>query len=71
MIENGEKYSDKVKDRIQEKIDQVKSASTDYIDIVNNDLESVDKIDNSNILALAIYINKTRLIDNYIIGEEL
>ena len=39
--------------------------------IVNKDMEDVSAISKGNIIALAVYFGRTRLIDNYIIGEKL
>lgn len=70
-IESGEKASNKVIEFITNKIKEVKSAKIDYVKLVNKNMENIDYIEDGNILALAVFINKTRLIDNHIIGENL
>jgi len=47
------------------------TASVDYIEFCDrNTLEAVAHVDNTTLLALAIKIGKTRLIDNSIMGDE-
>ena len=71
IINNGEIASDVVINIIKDMIDSVKSARIDYVKIVNKDMEDVSAISKGNIIALAVYFGRTRLIDNYIIGEKL
>lgn len=49
----------------------VASARVDYIQIVDESLEDVSLVKNGDILALAVYIGNTRLIDNFVFGEEI
>ena len=52
---------------IKETIESEKLAKIDYIEIVDSlSLKPVDKIEKSVLVALAVYIGKTRLIDNFI-----
>jgi pantoate--beta-alanine ligase len=47
------------------------SATVDYIEFCDsNSLEAVTTIDSNTLIALAVKIGKTRLIDNSIMGEE-
>lgn len=65
-IENGERNSDNIKETIKEKIDSEKLAKIDYIEVVDSfSMESVDKIEKSVLVAIAVFIGKTRLIDNF------
>ena len=45
-------------------------AKIDYIEIVNQEtLQKVDTIDSAILVPIAVYIGKTRLIDNFYWGE--
>lgn len=68
LIENGEKDVNTVVDTIKNKIQSEPLAKIDYVEIVDFDtLENVDKITKNILAAVAVYIGKTRLIDNFII----
>ncbi|MCR5784622.1 MAG: pantoate--beta-alanine ligase [Eubacterium sp.] len=70
MIESGEKDASKVKAKISSVIDAEPLAKTDYVEICDwNLIEPVDIINNSVLVAIAVYIGKTRLIDNFIIEK--
>ncbi|HOJ63788.1 MAG TPA: pantoate--beta-alanine ligase [Spirochaetota bacterium] len=71
MIENGEKNSNKIISSIEKRIKSVPSARIDYVKIVNKDMIDQESVKNGDILALAVFIGTTRLIDNHIIGEEI
>jgi pantoate--beta-alanine ligase len=48
------------------------ATSIDYLEFRNGEtLEQTDKADDGTLLALAVKIGKTRLIDNTLLGEEL
>lgn len=68
MIENGEKNAKAVLDAIKAEISKEPLARIDYVEMVDfNTLESIDIINTSILCAMAVYIGKTRLIDNFII----
>lgn len=70
MIENGENDIEKIKRHIKEMIEKEKSAKIDYIEILNSkNLEKIKKIKGNAIIALAVFIGKTRLIDNMLIEK--
>ncbi len=71
LQQNGETSAQVIINCIREEIEKVPSAKIDYISIVNEQMQDVAIVENKNILALAVYIGKTRLIDNHIIGEKL
>ncbi len=71
LQQNGETSARVIINCIREEIEKVPSAKIDYISIVNEQMQDVATVENKNILALAVYIGKTRLIDNHIIGEKL
>ena len=65
LIEGGERNAEKVIVAMQALIGQEKSARIDYIEIVNVDsFEPVDGIEGEILIALAVFIGDTRLIDN-------
>ncbi|WP_434794744.1 Pantothenate synthetase [Terrisporobacter petrolearius] len=67
LIKNGISDVDSVLNIIKETIECEPLAKIDYINIVDIDsLQNVDSIDRSVLVAIAVYINKTRLIDNFI-----
>ena len=71
LINNGLFEANKVREKIVRELNKNKSIKIDYVEIVSlKTLESLDKIDNNNTLvAVAIKLGKTRLIDNFILGE--
>ena len=63
----GEKSAATVKQAITEIIESEPLAKIDYVEIVNFDnIETIETIDGSILAAVAVYIGKTRLIDNFI-----
>lgn len=64
-IEKGEKDSNIIFDTIRSIIDSEPLAQIDYIEIVNGDsLDKIQIIEGKILIALAVRIGKTRLIDN-------
>ncbi len=71
LIENGEKSAGKVKSAIVAEIGKEPLARIDYVEISDLDtLEPAEKTDTGILCAVAVYIGKTRLIDNFIIEVE-
>lgn len=69
MIDSGEISAKAVRDAIISEIEKEPLARIDYVEIADLDtLESTDKTEGI-LCAIAVYIGKTRLIDNFIIGE--
>ena len=67
MIENGENDAKTVKDKIRSIIEAEALAKVDYVEIVDwNQLEEVESTEGDILAAVAVYIGKTRLIDNFI-----
>ena len=67
LLYSGERNSKEILALIKETIESEKLAKIDYIEIVDSlSLKPVDKIEKSVLVALAVYIGKTRLIDNFI-----
>lgn len=70
MIQNGEKNPDKIVSAITSVINEEPLAKIDYIKIVDADtISAVSEINGNILVAAAVYIGKTRLIDNFITGE--
>lgn len=68
LIEDGEKDAKKVIAAITEEIEKEKLAKIDYVEIVDmNMLQPVTEINGPILTAIAVYIGKTRLIDNFIV----
>ncbi len=68
MIENGEQSAAAVKDAVRAEIEKEPLAKIDYVEAVSFDtLESTESTAAPLLCAVAVYIGKTRLIDNFII----
>lgn len=68
MIEQGVKSASEVIDAIKAEIEKEPLARIDYVEIVNIEtLRAVETVDGPILAAMAVYIGKTRLIDNFII----
>lgn len=69
LIEAGEKDANKVKDVITGVINTEPLAKIDYVELVSWDtLEPINEISGSVLAAIAVFIGKTRLIDNFIVS---
>lgn len=67
-IINGEKSADVVKRIIRETIEKEPLSKIDYVEIVGFDtIKPIEKMEGTILAAVAVYIGKTRLIDNFII----
>ncbi len=67
LMKNGERSAQTVIGKIKDEISKEKLASVDYVEIVDMEmLETAAVIDRPVLTALAVYIGKTRLIDNFI-----
>ena len=65
MVHAGQKDAKKVKNAIRENIEKEPLAQVDYVEIVDvESLEPIDTIEGPFLAAVAVYIGKTRLIDN-------
>ena len=68
LIEQGETSASVVKKAISEKIATEPLARIDYVDVVDFDtITPIEQIKGNTLVAIAVYIGKTRLIDNFII----
>lgn len=68
MAADGETDTAVIKKAMIEKVESEPLAKIDYVEIVDGlSMQPVDKIESSILAAMAVYIGKTRLIDNFII----
>ena len=55
---------------MQENIETEPLAKIDYVEVVDfNDISIKDEISDNTLVAMAVYIGKTRLIDNFIVEK--
>lgn len=70
-LKNGEASGENVINVIKGVIKEEPLAKIDYIEVVDNKtLKPVKKIEGSVLVAIAVYIGKTRLIDNFTFNRE-
>lgn len=68
LIDAGEKQSAVIKKAIADVIETEPLARIDYVDVVDFDtITPVETLNGSTLVAIAVYIGKTRLIDNIIV----
>lgn len=71
MVENGERDCKKIVAAMREEIEKEPLAKIDYVKIVNLDtVQQIDNISGDVLAAIAVYIGKTRLIDNFICEQQ-
>ncbi len=71
MIEKGETSAVKVKEAIVKNLETEPLAKIDYVEVVDfNTIQPIDEIKGDVLTAIAVYIGKTRLIDNFIINNK-
>lgn len=71
LIKQGEREANKVKEVMVNMIQQEEPATTDYVSVADPEtLEPVEIIEDSVLLAEAVFIGDTRLIDNVLIDLE-
>ncbi|MCI8508037.1 MAG: pantoate--beta-alanine ligase [Lachnospiraceae bacterium] len=67
-IEEGEQDAAAIKAKITEQLNTCPLARIDYVEVVSFDnIQPIDKIEGAVLIAIAVYIGTTRLIDNRII----
>ena len=70
LIAGGNVDAVSVVNEMKAVINEEKLAKIDYVEAVSEEtLEPVEKLSKGNLVAMAVYIGKTRLIDNFIVGE--
>jgi pantoate--beta-alanine ligase len=72
MYDGGERTVAAILAKVRKYIEEHPHTSIDYAKICDTTtLKDVGHIDGESVLALAVKINKTRLIDNYVFGNRL
>ena len=67
MVKSGEKDVEKIVEAIRKIIENEPLAKIDYVEMVDWDtLKPIEQIAGEVLTAVAVYIGKTRLIDNFI-----
>lgn len=71
MVKNGERDCNVILDAMKKNIESEPLAKIDYVKIVDLDtMQIIEKIDRPSLCAMAVYIGKTRLIDNFFIEQD-
>ncbi|MCK9274143.1 MAG: pantoate--beta-alanine ligase [Syntrophales bacterium] len=72
MYDAGERNAGVIIKKLTEFIASHTSTKIDYVKICDTEnLEDIDILSNKSVLALAVWVGSTRLIDNYVFGEPL
>ncbi len=70
LVENGLTDANELKERMKQNIETEPLARIDYVEVVDfNDISIRDTISDNTLIAMAVYIGKTRLIDNFIVEQ--
>ncbi|MDD4203290.1 MAG: pantoate--beta-alanine ligase [Candidatus Omnitrophica bacterium] len=68
-VKHGQRSSDKIIAKAKKMILSKRSAKIDYVKIVSQDtMKDIDKVEKKAVMAIAVFIGKTRLIDNIVLG---
>lgn len=71
MVEKGERDAKKVKAAMTEEIEKEPLAKIDYVKVVDLEtMQQVEMVQGGILTAIAVYIGKTRLIDNFMFEPE-
>lgn len=66
VMVSGEKSAEGIKNIINEELLKEPLAKVDYVDIVDSvSMQRVEEVNNDVVVAIAVFIGKTRLIDNF------
>ena len=67
MMKNGERDANTIIMAMRKLIEEEPLAKIDYVEMVNADsIESITRAEGRVLVAMAVYIGTTRLIDNFI-----
>ncbi|OPY18220.1 MAG: Pantothenate synthetase [Syntrophus sp. PtaB.Bin075] len=70
--DQGERDAGRILQSIKAYIESVPSTRIDYLKICSTTtMQDVQSLDQESVLALALFVGSTRLIDNHVFGEEL
>jgi len=68
MVSKGERSAETIREMIKQRISQEPHARIDYVELVDTEsLEPVDRVEGRVLAAVAVFIGKTRLIDNVVL----
>lgn len=69
LYDAGERDAEKIRSKMKEVLDSEPLAKTQYVSCVDYDsLEELDVIIGKTLLSMAVFVGKTRLIDNFVLG---
>ena len=69
LYEGGERDAEKIRVKMKEVIEAEPLAQLQYVSCANYDtLEELDVMQGKTLLSMAVFIGKTRLIDNFVLG---
>ncbi|KXK15084.1 MAG: pantoate--beta-alanine ligase [Chloroflexi bacterium OLB14] len=69
MYEAGERNADVLRNKMKEVLASEPLANVQYVSCADYDsLEELNMIENKSLLSMAVFIGKTRLIDNFVLG---
>ncbi len=72
IYDSGERNAEKIRKEVKTFIEGFPYTAIDYVKICDTmTLQDIDHLEKDAVLALAVKINKTRLIDNYVFGDVL
>ena len=72
LIKNGEKDAHKIIQAMRKRVTKKKNVKIDYISVVDLEkLEPLRRLNGEYLIALAVWIGKTRLIDNIVVETKL
>lgn len=72
LVKSGENNAAEIEQAMTEEISKEPLAKIDYVQVVDGTtMMPADRIDGNNLVAVAVYIGKTRLIDNFIVEGDL
>lgn len=67
LVEEGERSAVKIREAIEAELKKEPLARIDYVEVVDADnMEAIEELKGNVLAAIAVYIGKTRLIDNFI-----
>ena len=68
LVKDGVTDSEELVAAMKKNIEKEPLAKIDYVDVVSMDtIEKIDRLEGNVLVAMAVYIGKTRLIDNFIV----
>jgi pantoate--beta-alanine ligase len=69
LYESGERDAEKIREKMKEVLADEPLADVQYVSCADYDtLEELDEIKNKALPSMAVFIGKTRLIDNFVLG---